>query len=335
MVTIFISLVLMLSPAERDSILAEMPINAAFWEEALSQYSWDTLTYCESIFLTISPEDRGSMTAAILEDHLLNSMNTRYSWYDDLPDSIFIHYLLPFRIDKEPLSSYRSTLEAWIGRRVQPGETAVAMADGIRAVITQAITLTGYSDDDLILTPTQIIPSGQASREGRWILLGASLRTFGIPVRSVKGWFPGVDRNLYLWFDIWTDDGWYTLSSGTPPLEYLKAAIEHPSLRNITGDYRSTGILLTLPFVDYIEDGWSVDLLIPSGDDSTVIDAIHIDPYERVSTELGTGEFVLRVEFSSMDEVVGEWLQGIVISADSITVIDLTEAEYAITPLPR
>ena len=334
MATIFISIFLILLPAERDSILAEMPINAAFWEEALSHYSGDTLTYCESLFLTISPEDRGSMTGAILEDHLLNAMNTRYSWYEDLPDSIFINYLLPFRIDNEPLSSYRSTLKAWIGRRVQPWETAVAMAEGIRGVITQAIALTGHSDDGLMLTPTQIIPSGQASREGRWILLGASLRTFGIPVRPVKGWFPGVDRNLYLWFDIWTDDGWYTLASGAPPLEYLKAAIEHPSFRNITGDYRSTGILITTPFVDSIEDGWSVELLIPSGDDSTVINDIHINPYERVSTELGTGEFVLRVEFSSMDEVVGEWLQGIVISADSITVIDLTEAEYAITPLP-
>ena len=87
--------------------------------------------------------------------------------------------------------------------------------------------------------------------------------------------------------------------------------------------------------MDYIEEGWSVELLIPSGEDSTVIDNVYIDPFETVSTELGTGEFLLRVQFSSRGEVIGEWLQDIVITADSTTVIYLTEAEYTITPLPR
>ncbi len=334
MVSMFMSVILLLTPAERDSLLAEMAFNAGFWEEALTQYSGDTLFYYESLFLSMLQEDRESMTATILEDHVLNAMNARNSWYDILPDSIFIHYLLPLRIDNEPLSSYRSTLGAWLGRRIQPGETVVSMADGILDVITHAITITGYAADGSVLTPTQIIPSGQASREGRWILLGASLRTFGIPVRPVKGWFPGVDRNLYLWFDIWTGDDWYSLSSGIPPLEYLKAAIEHPSLRNITGNYRNTGTLLTTPLVDYIEEGWNVELLLPSGDHSTVIDNIYINPYDSISTELGAGEFLLRVQFSSRGEIIGEWLQDIVISTDSTTVINLTEAEYAITPLP-
>lgn len=334
MISILISCVLLLSPAERDSILAEMPSNAGFWEQTFSRYSADTLTYCESLFLTISPEDRESITTAILEDHLLNALNSRYSFYNDLPDSIFMHYLLPYRINNEPLSSYRSVLEAWISRRVQPAETPVEMAEAIRDVITHTIDLTESASDDPVLTPTQIIPSGQASTEARWILLGASLRTFGIPARPVRGWFPGVDRNLYLWFDIWTGDGWQNLSNGTPPLEYLKAAIEHPSMTNITADYRNTGTLLTTPLVDYIEDSWSVKLLLPSGDDFTVIDNLHIDPYERVSTELGTGEYVLRVQFSSTNQVIGEWLRTIKISADSMIVIDLTEAEYAMTPLP-
>lgn len=334
MVNILISVILLLSPAERDSLLAEMPFNAGFWDEALGQYSGDTLFCVESLFLTMSPEDRQNMTATILEDHVLNALSARNSWYDVLPDSIFMNYVLPFRIDNEPLSSYRSTLGAWLGRRVQPGETAIAMTEEIMNVITQTITLTGYTNDVPVLAPTHIIPSGQASREGRWILLGASLRTFGIPARPVKGWFPGVDRNLYLWFDIWTGDEWYSFSSGIPPLDYVKVAIEHPSMENITGDYRNTGTLLTNPLVDFIEEGWSVNLMLPSGDDSTVIDNVYINPFESVSTELGTGEFLLRVQFSIGDELIGEWLQSIMISADSTTVIDLTEAEYALTPMP-
>ncbi|MCK4807580.1 MAG: hypothetical protein KAT09_08025 [Candidatus Aegiribacteria sp.] len=334
MVSIFISVILLLSPAERDSLLAEMSFNTGFWEEVFSQYSGDTLSYSEHLFLTIPKEDREGMTAVILEDHVLGAISTRNIWYDYLTNSIFLNYLLPFRIDNEPLSSYRSALGAWLSRRVQPGETAVVMAKEIQDVITHAITVTGYSYDGSVFTPTQIIPAGQASREGRWVLLGSSLRTMGIPARPVKGWFPGVDRNLYLWFDIWTGEEWYTLSTGIPPLEYVKAAIEFPSMRNITGNYRDTGTLLTTPLVDFTEGGWSVNLLIPSGDDTTTIDNVNIDPFERVSTELAAGEFLLRVQFSDRGEVVGTWLQNIVIYADSTTIIDLTEAEYAITPLP-
>lgn len=335
MVSIFISVILLISPAERDSLLAEIPFNAGFWENAFSQHSGDTLLYYEHIFLTISKDDRDDMTAVILEDHVLSAMNTRNTWYEFLPDSIFLRYLLPFRIANEPLSSYRSALGAWLGRRVQPGETAVAMAEEVKDVITHAISITGYNHGDPVLTPTQILPMGRASREGRWVLLGASLRTMGIPVRPVQGWFPGVDRNLYLWFDIWTGEEWHSISSGMPPVEYVKAAIEYPSMRNITGRYRDTGTLLTIPLVDFNEEGWLVELLIPSGDDTTIIDNVYIEPYERVSTELGAGEFLLRVQFSARGEVIGTWLQNIVISVDSTTVIDLTEAEYAMTPLPR
>ncbi len=334
MISIFVSVILLLSPAERDSLLLEIPHNAYFWEEVFSQYSGTTLSYLEHIFLSIPIEDRESMTSVILEDHVLGAMNTRNTWYVSLHDSILLPYLLPSRIANEPLSPYRSSLGAWLGRRVQPRETVVAMAEEIRDVINNAIALTGYDNDGSVLIPTQIIPVGQASREGRWILLGASLRTMGIPARPVKGWFPGVDRNLYRWFDIWTGEEWHSLTSGMPPVEYVKVAIEYPSMRNITGNYRDTGTLVTTPLVNFNEAGWNVELLVPAGDDTTTIDGLNINPFVWVSTELGAGEFLLRVQFSDRDVVIGTWVQNIMIYADSTTVIDLNEAEYSITPLP-
>ena len=86
MISIFISAMLLLSPAERDSLLTEIPLNADFWEEVFNQNSGDTLTYCEHIFLTIPKEDREGMTALILEDHILSAMNARNTWYEFLPD---------------------------------------------------------------------------------------------------------------------------------------------------------------------------------------------------------------------------------------------------------
>lgn len=335
MFNLLMSVILLLLPAERDSLLAEIPANAGFWEEVFTQYSGDTLTCIEHLFMLMPAEDRNSMTASILEDHVLGAMNTKNTWYNYLTDYIFLNYLLPCRISNEPLSSYRSALGAWLGRRVRSGETALEMAESVNDVITNTITLTGASNDALILTPTQIIPTGQASRTGKWILLGASLRTMGIPARPVMGWFPGVGRNLYLWFDIWTGQQWHTLSSGMPPIQYVKVAIEYPSMLNITGDYRDTGTLLTKPLVDFSERSWTAELLIPSGDDTTTIYNLSLNPLQRDSVELGAGEFLLKVQFSDVDETIGTWIQNIVIYADSTTEIDLTEAEYTIIPLPR
>jgi len=333
MTGLILSAILLLLPAERDSLLAEMETNSGFWVDVFKQYSGDTLSYIDHLFLTISAEDRETMNSTVLEDHLLGAINSRNNFYDFLPDSIFLNYLLPYRISTEPLSSYRSALGAWLGRRIQPEDTPLEMADAIRTVINHAITLTEAGSD--APPPTQTIPVGQASREGRWILLGASLRTMGIPARPVMGWFPGVDRNLYMWFDIWNGQEWLPLSAGMPPVQYVKAAVEYPSMKNITADYRDTGILLTAPLADFNEGEWSVDLLIPSGDDTTVINNLNLNPFRRNSVELGTGEFLLRVQFTRENEIVGTWLQNIEISADSTSVIDLTEAEYTIIPLPR
>lgn len=335
MFNLLISAILLLLPAERDSLLAEIPANAGFWEDVFDQYSGDTLSYIEHLFIVMPADDRNNMTSSILEDHVLGAMSTRNTWFNYLPDYIFLSYLLPCRISSEPLTSYRSALGAWLSRRVQSGETILEMAEAINDVISHTITLTGADNDAFILAPTQIIPIGQASREGRWVLLGASLRTMGIPARPVMGWFPGVDQNLYMWFDIWTGQEWHSLTSGMPPVQYVKAAIEYPSMQNITGNYRDTGTLLTTPLADFNEGGWGVDLLIPSGDDTTTIYNLSLSPFQQNSIELGIGEFLLRVQFSDGDEVIGTWLQKIVIKPDSTTRIDLSEAEYSITPLPR
>ncbi len=333
MVSLILSTILLLLPAEQDSILTDMETNADFWVDVFKQYSGDTLSYIQHLFLTIPAEDREIMNSAILEDHLLGALNSRNDFYGLLSDSIFMNYLLPYRISTEPLSSYRSALGAWLSRRIQSEDTPLEMADAIRTVINNTITLASAAADTP--SPTQTIPIGQASREGRWILLGASLRTMGIPARPVMGWFPGVDRNLYMWFDIWTGQEWLPLSAGIPPVKYVKVAVEYPSMRNITADYRDTGILLTAPLADFNEGEWSVDLLIPSGDDTTVINNLNLNPFRRNSIKLGTGEFLLRVQFTNENEIVGTWLQNIEISTDSISVVDLTEAEYTIIPLPR
>jgi hypothetical protein len=334
MLNIFISVILLLSPAERDSLLAGIETNSAFWEEALSQYSGNTLAQLEYLLVTMSPEDREAMSTALLEDHLLNALRVRNDWYDTLPDSIFQRYLLPFRIWDEPLSSYRSSLEGWLSRRLQNVGTSFEMAEAIKDLINHSISLTASGTDDTHPTPTQIIPVGQASRDGMWILLGSSLRTMGIPARPVWGWFPGVERNLYMWFDVWTGEEWRPLYNGMPPVNYVKAAVEYPSMRNITGEYRDTGRLITTPLGDFTEGNWTVELLIPAGEDTTSIEPIQLSPFIRDSVDLGTGEFLLRVQFREGDSLIGSWIQNVVIYPDSSTIVELSEAQYSMTILP-
>jgi hypothetical protein len=332
MAGILISFLLLLSPAERDSILAEYPANAGFWEEMFQQYTEDTLICIDHLFLVIPAEDRDSMTAMVLNDHVLGAIGSRTIWFQDLQDDVFLDYLLQYRILDEPLSSYRSSLAGWLERRIQIMATPYETAQQILDVVTSNIGITASSGPSL--SPTQIIPVGQASRKGRWILLCACMRSMGIPVRPVTGWFPGADRNLYYWMDVWTGDAWQPLTSGMPPVQYVKAAVECPSLNNITGEYRDTGILSLGPLTDP-NTGWSVELMIPSGEDTVPISGISLDPFQLNTVELGAGEFLLRVRFLQNGELIGSWLRNITVVSDSTVSVDLTEAQYEIVPLPR
>ena len=332
MACILISVILLLSPAEIDSILSEHPANAAFWDSTFQQYSGDTLNCIEHLFLVIPSEDRDSMTASVLSDHVMGALGSRNTWFQDLEDSVFLNYLLEYRISDEPLSSYRSALTGWLDRRIQTRPTPYETAESIVEVVTSNIAL--VSSGGMPMSPTQIIPAGQASRQGRWVLLCAAMRSMGIPVRPVTGWFPGADRNLYRWMDIWNGQEWQPLTRGVPPLQYVKAAIEYPSMNNVTSEYRDTGTLVLNPLTDP-NQGWLVQIQIPSGDDTVSIEGISLDPFRNETVQLGAGQFILRTSFYQDDQLIGQSLQEITIAADSSTSIDLTEAQYEIVPLPR
>lgn len=331
MASVFVFVLLLLSPSERDSILTAHPAGAVAWEEMYQQYSGDTLICLDHLLLVLPDSDRDSMTVPVLRDHVLGALGTRYSWFPDLQDSVFLDYLLEFRISSEPLAAYRSSLAGWLDRRLQAGPDIFETASRILEVVTANIALTGSSGQPL--APTQIIPVGQASPEGRWVLSCACMRSVGIPVRPVKGWFPGADRNLHHWMEVWTGTGWEPLTRGMPPLQYVKAVVAYPHMMNITSEYRDTGSLVLQPLVDRVQ-GWTVELMIPSGEDTVSIDGISLDPFAMEEVKLGIGEFLLRVRFEQEGETIGTWQQTILISTDEPVTIDLTEAQYAIVPLP-
>ena len=304
MVSVFFSALLLITPAQRDSLLSDIPGNAHVWREAFETYSGDTLQSAEFLFASIDRDDRAVITTAVLNDHLLSAMESRNRWYQDLPDSVFHNYLLSYRIADEPLSSYRSALSAWLDRRVQIKPGVLEMAEEIQSVISRNIDVVSAADDVASPSPTQVLPFGQASEKGIWILQAACMRSMGIPVRPVKGWFPGVDRNVYYWLDVWTPEGWHTLRDGIPSLNYVKVAVEYPSMENITYSYRPSGTLVCQPLVDF-QEGWLAELMIPSGDDTVTVGGIELDPFNPDTVELGPGEFILRVTFFNADEILG------------------------------
>ena len=334
MLSILLSMLVLMTPAERDSLLAQYPANREFWEDTFQSYEGDTLALIEELFFTIPAADRGRMSADILTDHLTGALENRLRWYTALPDSIFLPYVLDYRIAEEPLSSYRSALSAWLQRRVQVKATAPEMAEEIRSVISNQIDINPSFAEFELPSPTQIIPVQQASREGRWILITAAMRSMGIAARPIKGWFPGSDRNVYFWNEVWDGEEWLPIMQGVPPLEYIKTAVEYPRRENITANYRNTGTLELLPLGEYTETGWNAYLRIPSGDDTVSVDGIVLNPFEEASIPLGPGEFIVTVDFQRGDELVGSWSTGVTISEDSISTVDMNQAQYAIVPLP-
>lgn len=329
MENLIITVLLLIFPSERDSILAEIPGNAGLWMELFRIDSGETLEHTEYLFKTMTRTDREDMTLEILEDHVFGAEESRDIMYDSMPDSIFFRYLLQYRIRKEPLSSYRTVLSTWWNNRLDECDDPADIATLVDYIIENSFLEKDCASLQAFSDPLSVLETGAGSREELWILTGASLRSLGFAVRPVKGWFAG-NEGLLMWFDIWTDTGW--LIPGA--FENLRLAVEYPSAENVTWRYTDTGILKTLPLGNFIEENWNVTLLVPSEYDTLKLDEVEMSPFEPDSVSLGAGPLLVQVSFTHDNGLVDTWLHRTRIVPDSITIVRLSEALYSIIPLP-
>lgn len=143
------------------------------------------------------------------------ALNTRMksSWGKMIPDNIFLHYILPCRVNNENLDSFRIIYHDELSERIK--------GYGLKEA---ALEINHWCHEKVTYQPSDIRTSGPMSTilsaRGRCgeesTLTVNALRAVGIPARQVytPRWAHSDDNHA--WVEIWNDGSWYYMGACEP-----------------------------------------------------------------------------------------------------------------------
>lgn len=138
---------------------------------------------------------------------------TEQKWGRTIPEKIFLHYVLPLRVNNENLDSFRIVYYDEISSRIK-GLNATQAALEINHWCHEKVT---YQPSDIRTSgPMSTILSarGRCGEESTFTV--AALRTAGLPARQVytPRWAHSDDNHA--WVEVWIDGSWFYLGACEP-----------------------------------------------------------------------------------------------------------------------
>jgi transglutaminase-like putative cysteine protease len=192
--------------AERDSALFSV------FNSNLSQKQTEALEFLYAYMpLSDLADYNGSFFLANIDVSLRTQSET--SWGKDIPEDIFLHYVLPCRINNENLDSFRIDYYDELMNRVKG-----------KKIDEAALEINHWCHEKVSYLPSDIRTSGPLSTilsaRGRCgeesTFTVAALRTVGIPARQVytPRWAHSDDNHA--WVEIWINGNWYYMGACEP-----------------------------------------------------------------------------------------------------------------------
>ena len=159
-------------------------------------------------------------------------------WGKDIPEDIFLHYVLPLRIVNEDLDSFRIAYYDEIQGRVK-GMDATDAALEINHWCHEKVT--GKPIGGRNTGPVSTILSAWGRCGMMSIFTVASLRTAGIPARWVTAPVWAHNDGDHAWVEVWIDGKWYYMESCGPELVLDWAWFTEPARRAMWIETKSLG----------------------------------------------------------------------------------------------
>jgi hypothetical protein len=150
-------------------------------------------------------------------------------WGKDIPEEIFLHYVLPFRIVNENLDSFRIAYYDEIQGRVK-GMDATDAALEINHWCHEKVTGKPIGGSNPGPVSTILSAWGRCGMASSFTV--ASLRTAGIPARWV--YIPllaHIDIFDHAWVEVWIDGKWYYMGACEPEPVLDRAWFTEPARR--------------------------------------------------------------------------------------------------------
>jgi peroxiredoxin/transglutaminase-like putative cysteine protease len=227
------------------------------------------------LIATMPFPDMASIKSEVLLEHIKYAylVRNKYPWMRNMPEEVFLHYVLPYRCAEEPAEAYRKyfyeqldpivsqltnmadvahQVNLWLGR---PNADGPAGAGRVRFIQTEA------RDQG----PLETLKSGYGRCEEMMIIYMSVARSVGVPCRSAWTTWWAICDNNHAWVEVWLDGNWRPLGGCEPGAPWFEnpakraaivysAAIGAPKSEEIFSSYPTTASFKTASIINSISN---------------------------------------------------------------------------------
>lgn len=159
-------------------------------------------------------------------------------WGKDIPEDVFLHFVLPLRVNNENLDTFRSACYAELKERVQHMNMYDAALE-VNHWCHEKVTYKGSDERTSSPLATMRTSWGRCGEESTFTV--AALRTAGIPARQVytPRWAHTDDNHA--WVEVWVNGKWYFMGACEPDPHLNMGWFAGPSKRTMLVHTRAYG----------------------------------------------------------------------------------------------
>lgn len=199
--------------------------------------------YVEFLYACMPQPDRAAHSDAFWRTNVEKTLEVRERMAWDIPEREFLHFVLPLRVNNEPLDDFRTLYADTLCARVEGlsiGEAALEINHWCHEMATY------QPSDGRTSSPLQTIGRGVGRCGEESVLAVAALRAAGIPARQVytPRWAHTDDNHA--WVEVYVDGKWHFMGACEPEPRLDMAWFTGPVSRAL--------ILHTKVFGDYHGD---------------------------------------------------------------------------------
>lgn len=197
-----------------------------FEQELTEEETW-ALKY---LFAYMPVNDLADYDGALFLSHVRQALDIRkrVPWGERVPDHLFLHFVLPYRVNTENIEDFRGILYNELAERT----TRLSMADAILETNYWCHEKATYIGSDLrTISPLTMIRNARGRCGEESTLAVAALRSIGIPARQVytPRW-AHCDSN-HAWVEAWADGQWYYIGACEPEARLNQGWFSPPARR--------------------------------------------------------------------------------------------------------
>lgn len=210
------------------------------WDIFQQNLSKDERQAMEFLYAYMPLSDLADYTPEFFLSNVRYSLKARNEmpWGKSIPEDVFLHFVLPLRVNNENLDHFREQMYDEIRARVQ-GLGMKEAALEINHWCHEKVTYRGT--DERTSSPLAAICKafGRCGEESTFTV--TALRTAGIPARQVytPRWAHTDDNHA--WVEVWIDGKWYFLGACEPDVDLNMGWFTEPSSRVMLVHTRTYG----------------------------------------------------------------------------------------------